>query len=409
MWGGNWTAQNCNDLDEIEVLRDYLQSIKPSSCGIRLFVPASHTETTAVLRKLNVRFITTEIFTATAETSKQIAENELAAAVQTALACDADALVTTNSAWFPYIDEIDNLGSFLTDTGFLRRPCELFVRGHDIPWAFGSPTVGLTWNGFYHFAEQDTLKIGLDFLYTAQKKKASADAQEAGRSLVHNRIPNICFTRDRLLFYGIQKMAAFRANWKRQQYNFEISYYLNFYYPLLYGGFDHIALLVNHCLKLGLPEKNVGARYEGFLDALQAKSPTLHGIFTDTEHVDFMKRIGALRHYASHRGSLAPGKLIEKPEREPTNEELDAEIAEAGADIILHFMPKGELRDSVQEMLRYNFKMAHYEKGKVVDGVVLIEIDGKWGFINPANDTEWNFQKFLLFMNQVLTELVTCL
>ncbi len=410
LWGSNWTAQNWNDLDEIEVLRDYLRSIKPRFCGISLLVPASHTETTAVLGKLNVRFITTEIFTATAETSKQIAENELAAAVQTALACDADALVTTNTAWFPYIDETDDLGLFLTDTVFLKRYCELFVRGHDVPWAFASPTVGLTWNGFYHMTEQRTLGLGLDFLYRAQQKNADADARETGRSLVHNRLPNICFTRDRLLFYGMQRLAALRAKWKRQEYNFEISYYLNFYYLLLYGGFDHIAVLVNQCLKLGVPERNVGARHQGFLDALKVKNANLYGIFTDPKHVEFMKRIGALRHYIAHRGSLAPAKLIEKPDKEPTPEELDAEITQAGMDDILRFMPEGELRESVREMLRFNFKMAHYEKGKVANGVVPLEIDGKLlGYIQPANDTDWNFQKFMLFMNQVLSDLGKCL
>ena len=33
----------------------------------------------------------------------------------------------------------------------------------------------------------------MDFLSTAQKKKASAETQEAGRSLIYNRLSNICF------------------------------------------------------------------------------------------------------------------------------------------------------------------------------------------------------------------------
>ena len=76
--------------------------------------------------------------------------------------------------------------------------------------------------------EQRTLAVGIDFLYEASKKKVNAEAQETGRSLVHNRLSNICFTRDRLLFYGVQKMAALRAKWKRQDFAFETSYYLNF-------------------------------------------------------------------------------------------------------------------------------------------------------------------------------------
>ncbi len=410
LWGNDWSEQNWVDFDELEVLRDYLRSIRPSFCGIRLFVPATHAGAAETLEKLNVKFIATEITNATAETSRSIGDKELADAVQASLTCDADALVVTNLAWLPYAEELDDLGIFLTDTSFLKYYCEIFVRGHDVPWAFAPMIWGLTWNAFYHITEQRTLGVGMDFLYAAQKKKVSAEAQETARSLVHNRLPNICFTRDRLLFYEIQKMAALRAKWKRQEYAFEIGYYLNFYYPLIYGGFDHIALLVNQCLQLGLPEKNVGATYQGFLDTLKAKNGALHAIFTEPKQVEFIKRIGYLRHYASHRGSLAPGKLLEKPDKELTNNELDAMIAEAGMDDLLMYIPEGELRDSFRQTLRCNFKMEHYEKeGKMVDGVVPIVLDGKAGFIRPANDTEWNFQKFLLFMNRVLTELKNCL
>lgn len=406
LWGSNWTRQNWDDLDEIEVLRDYLRTIRPSVCEIRLFVPATHAGTIEILGRLNIGFVAVEIINAKAETTKCVSDRELADATQTALACDADALVVSNIEWFPYCIDLENLGLFLTDTGFLKYYCEIFVRGHEVPWAFTSEVWGLTWNGFYHMTEQRTLGVGMDFLHAAQKRKASAEAQEAGRSLVYNRLPNICFTRDRLLFYEIQKMAARRAKWKRQEYAFEISYYLNFYYPLLYGGFDHVALLVNHCLQLGLPEKSVGATYQGFLDALKAKNSTLHGIFTDPKQIDFIKRIGYLRHYASHRGSLAPGKLIEKPDKELTDDEVDAMIVAAGMDDLLTFMPQGEMRESFQAVLRNNFRMTHYEKeGKAVDGIVPILLDGKWGYIRPANDTDWNFKNFLLFVNQILTEL----
>jgi hypothetical protein len=249
----------------------------------------------------------------------------------------------------------------------------------------------------------------LDFLYKAQQNKAELDAQETGRSLIHNRLANLCFTRDRLLFYEIQKLAALRAKWKRQEYAFEVAYYLNFYYPLLFGGLDQIALLVNQVLKLGLPEKNVGATYPGFLDVLKAKNARLYAFFADAEHVKFVKRVAYLRHYASHRGSLAPAKLLEKPDKEPTAEQLDAEIAAAGMDDILHLMPESELREGVREMLRANFRMAHYEKGTIIEGVVPIQIDGQSGFIRPANDTDWNFKKYLQFQNRVITELAKCL
>jgi hypothetical protein len=405
LWGANWMRKNQSDFDDLEVLREYLRSIRPNFCGIRVYVPASHGDTIALLKAMEVSFIPIDAREASPEILKTMKDKDLGAATQTALACDADVLVTNSLDWFPYIQDFMDLGLLIADSGFLLYYCEIFVRGHEVPWAFVQPVWDITWNGFYHFAEQRTLSLGLGFLYAAQKKNVPAEGQEAGRSFIHNRLPNICFTRDRLLFYEMQRWAAQRAGWKRQEFNFELSYYLNFYYPLIFGGFDHLALIVNHCLGLGLSEKNVGATYKGFLDALQAKNAKLHGIFADPNHVAFMKRIAALRHYASHRGSLAPAKIVDAPKQEPTDAELDAEIAAAGADIVYRFMPQGELRDSMVAIVRHNFKMAHYEKGKVIDGVVLIEIDGKKGFISPINDTSWNFQKLTSFMNEVFMEL----
>jgi hypothetical protein len=181
------------------------------------------------------------------------------------------------------------------------------------------------------------------FLNSAQKKNADPEARETGRSLIHNRIPNICFTRDRLLFFDSQRLTSVRSKWKRQEFTFEIAYFLNCYYPLLYGGFDHLALLVSQTLKLELPDKSVGATYKTFLEPLEVKSPAFFAAFTDQKHTTFIKRIGALRHYASHRGSLNQTKLVEKPDQEPTNEELDAEISKQGMDYFLNFLPEGEL------------------------------------------------------------------
>jgi hypothetical protein len=406
LWGNGWSAQDWAALDEIEILRDYLSSIQPPSCGIRLFVPANHDETSKTLRTLNASFVLVKTLNATPDTLKSIEDEELAGAVQTALAYDADVLVVSRLDWLPFIESLGDLGLFLSDLGFLKHYCEVFVRGHDVPWAFTHRIWNQPWNGFYQMAEHATFGTGLNFLREAYEKKVNAEAQEAGRSLIYNRLANICFTRDRLLFYDMQTMAAERAKWRRQRFLFEVGYYLNFYYPLIFGGFDHIALLVNQTLQLGLAEKNVGATYQGFLDALRAKNATLHAAFTDPKQVEFTKRIGYLRHYASHRGALAPGKLIERPEKELSDDEADAMIAESGTYDWLLYLPEGKIKEEFKQSIRHVVKMDHYEKtGKPIDGVVPIVVDGKSAFIRPITDTYWNFTKFLNFMNSVLTQL----
>ena len=88
-----------------------------------------------------------------------------------------------------------------------------------------------------------------------------------------------------------------RAGWQRQEFAFEAGYYLNFYYLLIYGGFDHLALVVNSVLALGLPERQVGARYKFFLDSLESKAPEVYSLFTDPELVTFIERTGAIRRF----------------------------------------------------------------------------------------------------------------
>jgi hypothetical protein len=170
MWGTNWGDGSLQDLDDIEVLRECLRSMRPSFCGIRLLVPAAHAATAEVLRYLNVAFVAVEGRSRTFEASKDLGDKELADAVETALAYDADVLAVNRTEWLPFADDLERLGLFLTDTSFLKNYCEIFVRGHDIPWSFSNMIWGLTWNGFYHMTEQRTLGTGMDFLHAATRR-----------------------------------------------------------------------------------------------------------------------------------------------------------------------------------------------------------------------------------------------
>jgi len=393
-------------LDELEVLRVYLRSLEPFVCQVRLFLPRRHVRTAATLDELGIEYQLVGEREADAEMTSGIkdAGEELLTAVGTALSVDADCLAVSRREWLPFVGEIDKLGFLLTDCSFLLPYGELFSRGHDVPWSFRYKSWYAPWTAFYTLSEEHTFKAGIEVLHRAHQKKAPSDAQETGRVLVHNRLPNLCFTRDRLLFYEIQRLAAKRARWKRQQFTFEIAYSLNFYYLLIYGAFDHAALFVSQILQLGLPEKQVGATYKTFLDALERKSAPLFTIFTDPKNKEFIERIGYLRHFAAHRGTLMPSIVVEKLDKEPTDDELDAGIRAAGLDYIIARFPAGNVQDNVREMLRTNARMARYEKAKVLEGVVPIEVGGKHAFIHPHIDTPWNFSRIMTFLDAIFGE-----
>lgn len=395
-------------LGHLDHLRIYLSSLDPFVCQIRLWVPRRHFETSKALAALKIEHRTVPEREPSREVAGHMknAEGELLIAIQTALSIDADCLAITNLRWLPFLENTNtNLGLLLTDCSFLLPYSEIFTRGHDVPWAFEHMVWYEPWNAFYQMSESLTLKPGMDVLQKAQQKNAPEEARETGRSLVHNRLPNLCFTRDRLLFYEIQRLVSKRSGWKRQQFAFEIAYYLNFYYLLIYGTFDHAALFVSQLLGLGLPEKQVGATYRLFLEALQKKSPELHALFIDDSIKKFIDRIAHLRNYAAHRGTLMPSIVVNAPDREPTNDELDEDIRNAGLDFILNAFPPGRTRDEYHQMLRQNARMARYEKGKILEGVVMIEMpDKKVGLINPLMDTSWNFSRTLAFLDSVFEE-----
>jgi hypothetical protein len=404
LWTEELGAKDLRSLEELEILRIYLRSVYPVVCDIRLWVPSHHYKTISLLSVRRIEFSSMNPVKADQKVQEKVSNSppELADAVCSALAVDADCLVVNNLEWLPFIEDVEKLFVFLTDYSFLLPYSEIFVRGHDVPWAFGYQSWGLTWTAFYQLAERRTFALPLDLLHQAYQKKAPSDAQETGRSLVYNRLGNLCFTRDRLHFFEIQRLASGRSGWKRQKFAFEIAYYLNFNYLLIYGAFDHAALFVSQLLKLGLPPRQVGATYKGFLDLLKSKSASLYSVFTTGTNKEFIDRIGALRHFAAHRGSLMPTNVVKALDREPTPEELDADIRAQGLEEILLMLPSGKAREGYREMLRTNARMARYEKETLLEDVVLIELDGKHGFIRPHSDTAWNFEQLMAFLTDVL-------
>jgi len=252
LWAEQLGRAEIAAMDELEHLRSYLSALRPFCCAIRVFIPQRHAQIAAVLDELGIVYVRVIEREAGPSIASEIkgADGELLTALGTALSVNADCLAVTRRQWLPWIEELEKVGILLTDCTFLLPYGEIFSRGHDVPWAFRYKSWYAPWTAFYTLSEESTFKPGTEVLQRAFHKKAPSDAQETGRILVPNRLPNLCFTRDRLLFYEIQRLVAKRAGWTRQQFTFEISYLLNFYYLLIFGAFDHAALFVSQLLRL---------------------------------------------------------------------------------------------------------------------------------------------------------------
>lgn len=392
-------------LDELEQLRIYLAS-SGAFISIDLLCLENHRETRDALNKIGIECALIPESSDVKGIPQHVADridDSLKRLLSTALEHDADCIVSNKPDLLPYVEELEEAGVLLTSADFLLRYAETFARGHDVPWAFANKVWFEPWTSFYQLAEGWTFRRGLEFLDLCKSKGANRDAVELCRSLVYNRLGDMCFTRDRLCFYELQQAVAKRAQWKRQRFSTEVAYYLNFSYLLLYGAFDHAAALVNALFNLGVNERQVGARNREFLKALSGKLVGIQALFEKPSYVEFMRRVAALRHIAAHRGVLTPTKVVRDLDPPPTNDDLDQDIRDAGLDYLLLRHPPGQLRDAFREMLRSNARAARYERETLMEDVVLIEMDGKHGFIRPLTDTWFNFRSCTSFLNDVFS------
>jgi len=138
--------------------------------------------------------------------------SDLRLVAQTALECDADITPMNDPSWFPYVEEFDEFGVLLANADVLeRRHSEIFVRGHDIPWAFSSIMWGLTWAHLHQMGESRLFAVGIRFLDKAHQTKLDDKTQDDARILMFNRLANLCFTRDRLLFLDMHAAGCRQA------------------------------------------------------------------------------------------------------------------------------------------------------------------------------------------------------
>jgi hypothetical protein len=314
----------------------------------------------------------------------------------TAIAADADFVVTSAPNGVDLKDIGQKLHLGFGDWKAAKRQCEIFVRGHDVPWSFRLATWNCPWTPFYSMAEPDEKLVAL--WQRAQSAGVDAEAVELLRSLALNRHAALSYTRDKLLFYKEQIRAAERNKLKRQDFAFEAGYYLNHYYVLFSAGLDQICWIVNAVFGLGFTREKwweVGPRKKKFLARLAERAPQAHAAYSDEDFLKWVKMLGGARNFAAHEGLAMPAETYVRPEREPTAAELDAEIE--GSPEWRELPPA--LREPSRPTLRHNAYLRHCRK--VPARVMMIRIDGEEVMIHPLWNIEWDYDHFFDFAHRI--------
>ena len=219
-----------NDLNELQFcLKEW-----DSPCGVSLLFPeyalGNSKAQLSLFRHIRFKGLAVvqnpvpEVMSAFAEAPGTQAEVQALASM--AIAGDTDIVFSSQLAAQPeVVSGFRKLHMEVLNEQDVRRSVEVFVRGHEIPWAFGHSIWQWPWTVFYPQIESD-ISVMEQLRALAGQVGASPELQEYIRSLCLNRWSAIAYTRDKLLFFVIQRRAAKRRGEKLQEFTFELTYYL---------------------------------------------------------------------------------------------------------------------------------------------------------------------------------------
>lgn len=406
LWLEELSPQGLASIRDIDDLQGHLHHDLEDVCDIQLLVPNMNERLISQARIWGLRVRPVERASVNEEIWPEIDDLFLRESIATARREDCDYIVVPQEL-LPYLEAVDrqcHIG--LVEFSFLLRCIEIFVRGFGVAWSFANPVLNVNFNNLYHSELQETVKVGFDLMNRLTTAKQDSTTVYPLRTLLFNRLPHVCFSRDQRLFYLLQRDAELRNGANRHSFAFEVNYHLNFYYILLYGALDHAALVTNEICRLGVAPQKVGASitYMNFHKKLESSSPLLHAVFADAKTTGLLQYLGAFRHLTAHRGSISPTILVQKPDRDPTDEEIDAYLSESGEDPQFRDFDDDPHRAELQACLRSIAKMELLEKNPTASDVVPVEIDGKWGWTWPLLDVTQSFRATLRVLQRIFDE-----
>jgi len=313
-------------LVELDVLRHYLQDLRPEPCRVTLLAPAANPELRAqyeVFTRLGGETLSYgSVVLPEVSNALGGVPDDFVALMSTAVAADADLVVT--EAVPSGVDSQEVRGKLhvaFVDWPTVKRECEIFVRGHEVPWSFACPSWYCPWTPFYSIAEPDTTLIRL--WERAGAAGMPPDTLELMRSLALNRHAALSYTRDKLLFYVQQERAAKRHKLHLQDFAFEIGYFLNHYYVLLWAGLDQINWIVNAAFNLEFRTKDwrrVGTLNKDFLRRMRERAQRVADIYEDSDFVRWVKMLAGARHFVAHGGFSMPTELYIRSGDDPSDD-----------------------------------------------------------------------------------------
>jgi hypothetical protein len=316
---------------------------------------------------------------------------------------DIDLVATEDNHMFS-IPRIAAPKYWVADFETVLRSIEYFCRGHNIPWAFRQPVWKAPWHGFHSLLDEDGSKAKEEYNSALAYFPEAKIVRDLLTNLLLNRMSHVIFTRDKLQFLIIERRFANRRNWSHQRFNFEVSYYLNHYYLLLWGGIDQLSNLINLILGLQVSDKiKVSIGNQRFLNKIFAKCPDLGKQLVTLEVRRWLEQLKTNRDLAAHANVIHLTPILELPAVMPTDEELETEAKATRSWEGLRDLLTPEQFDGYHRSLKEKILLSKCKT--ITTDSATIEENGVPYHTFPLVDIDWNFNNYLTMIFETLAHL----
>ncbi len=140
--------------------------------------------------------------------------------------------------------------------------------------------------------------------------QVSPETAEDLRSIVYNRYPFILYSRDMARFFELQSDHIARRI-ERGRLGTFVGFHLVTLYFHTWGLLDHLTLVANRHLGLGLPDNRCGIAGDEFWAAVSTRSPALRKAVKQQPRInDWIAVMADMRHPAAHKAMLLPTQLV---------------------------------------------------------------------------------------------------
>ena len=304
----------------------------------------------------------------------------------------ADVLVTRNLEFERRFGLEEEHNITIADSESVARVMEYFAAGHEIPWAFRKPLWYMPWTNFYPFVDKDGERATSFWEQSCLRDRLSLRGQERLRSMLINRFEYIMYTRDKLLSYRLQRRAAKRCGAKNQDFNLECGHLLGYYYILLAGGLDQLALVTNELLDLGVTNPvQVSLLKSKFISRIRSVHPDLASLFAEKQFEDWKTKLKMCRDFVTHQSTAHLAQLVNPPKAELTDDEVDALARQRPEFQSFSLLPE-EQRDKAFDILKQNVRISQIDVWR--DDALVIDDPESLQVILPLRDIEWNYDNY---------------